>query len=654
MKQAKKDYVLSQPATSAAPADLSLLIQSPSFRTDISPNDATATLNSTGWATANVTNGGDYRTSFNQNKTCFNSYAANFTSMNLYQAITGLPAGIYTASCNAMTQVYDLNDQHAYVSSSLTSAVSPNMTTATWNDDNNPSGSGEWEKMVTQKVVLLAGDTLRIGFASTHNASAVDGTGAARGTNGWFSATDFTLAYYGNIGADAIVLGDVQAADALKSTVELLGDRSQVAAFVATATDKLNTNAGYAKVYEALNAATKLAKASILARTNFLAASYGKVNGMAVSDTLNADVDAIFTAAISIVNDSLAKATETYTNLTSLESKLAGYVPYAPAYKAAAAFISGATSNAYVVALQNVMAAQKTAMSTELVTPATVTANIAALNVAIADAKVSFALAGGNNQDLTYLIINQPLAATSGTDAPTGWTVTGSKDAITKVGQYIDDSATKRYFDTYASGGGILFSANQKIKVPNGTYTVKAIARTPATGVCIYATGIQNYFTDVPLYTYDALISNETGLADSTGTVTDTYGPIWLAAAEGSAIKLANSGKGRGWGQITVDDVVVNNHEITIGFSSDSIFTGKPFKGTWFSIVDFTLTLKTMGDNTGWIITGLKDIQGTKEVAKVEYFVLSGVRVATLVKGFNVVKTTYIDGTVKVTKIFQQ
>jgi len=554
-----------------------------------------------------------------------------------------------------MTQVYDLNDQHAYVSSSLTSAVSPNMTTTTWYDaTTNPSGTGEWEKMVTKKVVLLAGDTLRIGFASTHNASAVDGTGAARGTNGWFNATDFSLAYYGTVGADAIVLGDVQAADAMKSNVALLGDRSQVAAYVATATDRLNTNAGYAKVYESLNLATKLANASILARTNFLAASYGKVSGMAAADTLNADVDAIFTAAISLTNDSLAKATETYANLTSLESKLAGYLPYAPAYKAAATFISSVSSNAYVVALQNMMAAQKTAMSTELVIPATVTANIAALNAAISDAKLSFALAGGNNQDLTYLIINQPLAATSGTVAPTGWTVTGSKDAITKVGQYMDDNATKRYFDTYASGGGILFTGNQSIKVPNGTYTVKAIARTPATGVCIYAAGIQNYFTDVPMHTYDKLLRNSTGLSDSTGTVTDTYGPIWEAAADGSAIKLANSGKGRGWGQVIVDDVVVNNHNITIGFSSDSIFTGKPFKGTWFSVVDFTLTLKTMGDNTNWVISGLKDIQSTKEVSKVEYFMLSGVRVATLVKGFNIVKTTYSDGTVKVTKIFQQ
>ncbi len=655
MKQAKWDYIMSQNASSATPADLSLLIQTPSFRAAGSENIETATQSTTGWATANVTNGGDYRSSFNQLKTCFNSWSTSFTSMDLYQNITGLPAGIYTVSCYAMTQPYDLNDQHAYVGSSLTRAVSPNMTTATWYDaTTSPNGSGEWEKMVTKKVVLLAGDTLRMGFASTHNATAVDGNGAARGQNGWFSVTDFSLAYYGTVGTDAIVLGDVQEADALKTSVQLKGDRSQVVALVATATERLNANAGYAKVYESLNSATKLAKTSIMAQTNFLAASYAKVNGMALSDTLNADVDAIFTAAISMVNDSLANATESYVNLPSLESKLAGYLPYIPAYKAAVDFVSSSTSNAYVVALQNLMAAQKTAMSTELVAPATVTANIAALNVAIGDAKVSFALTGGNNQDLTYLIINQPLAASSGTVAPTGWTVTGSKDAITKIGQYMDDSPTKRYFDTYASGGGILFSANQKIKVPNGTYTVKALARTPATGVCIYATGVQNYFTELPLYTYDALVSNETGLADSTGTVTDTYGPIWAAAAADSPIKLANAGKGRGWGQITVDDVVVNNHEITIGFSSDSIFTGKPFKGTWFSVVDFTLTLKTLGDNTGWIITGLKDIQGTKEVAKVEYFVLSGVRVATLVKGFNIVKTTYTDGTVKVNKIFQQ
>jgi hypothetical protein len=655
MSQAKKNYILSQPASAATPANLTLLVQTPSFRADGQENISTATLSSTGWATANVTNGGDYRTGFNQNNTCYNSWSTSFTSMNLYQNITGMPAGIYTVNCIAMTQPYDLNDQHAYVSSSLTTAVSPYMQTATWYDaTTSPSGSGIWEPMATQKVVLLAGDTLRIGFASSHNASAVDGTGAARGQNGWFSVTDFQVKYYGTVGTDAVVLGDVQAADALKSTVALLGDRAQVAAYVATATDRLSANAGYAKVYESLNAATKLAKASILARTNFLASNYAKLSGMAAADTLQADIDALYTAAISLTNDSLAKATATYANLTSLDSKLAAYPTYAAAYTSALAYIASVSSNAYVVKIQNKMAAQKAALSADLATPATITAYVADLNNSIADAKLSFALAGGNNQDLTYLIINQPLAATSGTVAPTGWTVTGSKDAITKVGQYMDDSATKRYFDTYASGAGILFTGKQAIKVPNGTYTVKAIARTPATGVFIYATGIQNYFTEAPMHTYDKLLRNSTGLSDSTGTVTDTYGPIWEAAADGSAIKLANSGKGRGWGQITVDDVVVTNHEITIGFSSDSTFTGKPFKGTWFSVVDFTLTLKTMGDNAGWVITGLKDIQGTKAVARVEYFMLSGVRVATLVKGFNIVKTTYSDGTVKVTKIFQQ
>lgn len=657
LKQAKKDYIMSQPATAAAPADLTLLIQTPSFRVAGSENLSTSTQTREGWSTANVSSSGDFRTSFNQNKTCFNSWSNSFTSMDLYQNITGLPAGIYTVSCYAMTQPYDLNDQHAYVGSSLTRAVSPNMTTANWYDaTTSPSGSGEWEKMVTKKVVLLAGDTLRMGFASTHNASAVDGTGAARGQNGWFSVTDFTLNYYGNVGTDAVVSGDVQDAQSLSASVELKGDRSQVNALVATASERLTNNAGFAKVYESLNAATKLASTSVLAQANFLApnSNYQKVFGMAAADTLSANVDAIFTAALKLVGDSLSLPNATYNNLTSLNSKLAAYLTYAPAYKTAEAFVAGVSSNAYVVALQNKMAAQKAALSNDLVAPATITENIAALNTAIADAKLSFVLTGGNNQDMTAFIVNQPLAASSGTVAPTGWTVTGSKDAITKVGQYIDDNATKRYFDTYAWSGGILFSANQKIKVPNGTYTVTALARTPNEGVFIYATGDKNYFTEVPLRSYDKLVRNSTGLADSTGQVSDTYGPIWEAAAEGSPVKLANSGKGRGWGQIVVDDVVVNNHEITIGFSSDSTFTNKPFKGSWFSIVDFTLTLKTMGDNTNWIITGLKDIQESKEVARVEYYLLSGVRVARIVKGFNIVKTTFTDGTVKVTKIFQQ
>jgi hypothetical protein len=656
MTQAKRDYILSQNANATTPADFTLLIQTPSFRAAGQDNISTATRSSAGWATSNVTNGGDYRTSFNQEKTCYNSWSSSFTSMDLYQNVVGLPAGIYTVTCYAMAQPYDLNDQHAYVGSSLTRAVSPAMTTANWYDaTTSPSGSGEWEKMVTKKVVLLAGDTLRMGFASTHNPAAVDGTGAARGQNGWFSVTDFSLNYYGNTGADAVVTEDVQAANAIVPTVGLLGDRAKVAAAVSNAAGLLATNEGYAKVYGALNVATNLAKTSILAHSNFLAASYAKVSGMAAADTLKADVDAIFTAAISMTNDSLAKADETYANLPSLESKLAGYLPYVAAYNAAANFVASApSSNSTLITLQNLMAAQKTALSTELAVPATVTADIAALSVAVNDAKLSFIVAGGNNQDVTSLIVNQQLNASSGTVAPTGWTVTGSKDAITKVGQYIDDSATKRYFDTYASSGGILFSAKQAIKVPNGTYTVKALARTPQAGVFIYGTGKQNYFTEVPLRTYDKLLRNSTQVADSSGQVSDTYGPVWEAAAEGSAVKLANSGKGRGWGEIVVDDVVVENHEITIGFSSDSIFTGKPFKGTWFSIVDFTLTLKTMGDNANWIISGVKSIQSNQEIEKVEYFLLSGVRVARLVKGFNIVKTTYTDGTVKVTKIFQQ
>lgn len=656
LTQAKKDYIMSQQATANTPADLTLLIQTPSFRAAGQDNISTATLSSTGWATANVTNGGDYRTGFNQNKTCFNSWSSSFTSMDLYQNIIGLPAGIYTVSCNAMTQPYDLNDQHAYVGSSLTRAASPNMTTATWYDaTTSPSGTGEWEKMETKKVVLLAGDTLRMGFASTHNASAVDGTGAARGQNGWFSVSDFTLSYYGNVGTDAVVSGDVQAAQSLGAAVELKGDRAQVNTLVATAADRLTNNAGIVKVYESLNAATKLANTSTLAHTNFLAPSsnYQKVFGMAAADTLSANVDALFTAALNLVGDSLNLQNATYTNLTSLNSKLAAYLTYASAFKVAETFVAGVTSNTYVVALQNKMAAQKAALSSDLATPATITADIAALNIALADAKLSLVLTGGNNQDMTSFIVNQPLAASSGTVAPNGWTVTGSKDAITKVGQYVDDNATKRYFDTYGTGG-ILFGAKQAIKVPNGTYTVTALARTPNAGVFIYATGDKNYFTEVPLRSYDKLLRNSTGIADSTGQVSDTYGPIWEAAAEGSAIKLANSGKGRGWGQIVVEDVVVNNHEITIGFSSDSIFTGKPFKGTWFSVVDFTLTLKSLGDNANWVITGLKDIQENKEVARVEYYMLSGVRVARIVKGFNIVKTTFTDGTVKVSKIFQQ
>ena len=47
---------------------------------------------------------------------------------------------------------------------------------------------------------------------------------------------------------------------------------------------------------------------------------------------------------------------------------------------------------------------------------------------------------------------------------------------------------------------------------------------------------------------------------------------------------------GRGWNEITVDNITVSDNTMTIGFSNDSYFTGKPrFSGTWFSIDDFQL-----------------------------------------------------------------
>jgi hypothetical protein len=653
LKQAVKDYILSQAATATTPADFTLLIQNPSFRVEGAENTSTATLTSVGWTAANVQNSGDVKTSFNQNNTCWNSWSSDFTSMDVYQDITGLPAGIYTVSCNAITQAGDLNDQHAYIKSSLTTTDSPIMTTESWYDATSyPSGSGLWEKLETGKVVLLAGDTLRIGFASTHNSA------STRGTNGWFSVTDFAVKHYGSEGTDAVVQGDLTTAINLNGNVMLQGDKTQITAYLDAANASMTASEGYAKVYGSLNQAKTLATASVLGYNNFINGTYGTLTGMVAMDTLSTDLDAIYTAALGIANDSLMLATASYTNLTSLEAKLAGYLPYEATYNEIATFLDGVTTpNVYTTLLQTTLNNQKAAMSTNLLVDTVITAYQTQLENLLVNAKLSLSLTTAGEQDLTYAIKNQELATTGAGVVPEGWTVSGNVTSYTSAGQYQTGNTTKRYFDTYLSAGGILFSGYQTVKVPNGTYQMNAIARTTKPGVYLYAVvGTDTVKTEVPLAYHVFTGTNVLG-EDSlyTAQVSDTYGPLWEAAEAGSAIKTANSGTGRGWGQYSINDIVVTNNELTIGFSSDSTITGHPFTGTWFSVVDFTLTLKTLGDNTNWVISALKPVSETNaDLIREEFFLINGARMSRLVKGFNIVRRTYSDGTIRVEKIFQQ
>ena len=92
-------------------------------------------------------------------------------------------------------------------------------------------------------------------------------------------------------------------------------------------------------------------------------------------------------------------------------------------------------------------------------------------------------------------------------------------------------------------------------------------------------------------------------------------------------------------------EIEVKNHVLTIGVTTDSVFTmkygGEPWTGTWFSADNFTLKMIAEGDNSGWNPTTgitvpgeaveneleIKVVDGTI-VSNGEIYSLSGVRVA--------------------------
>ncbi len=141
------------------------------------------------WYTANVSNGGDFRTATIAGKTCWNNWSNNFTSMDVYQELDGLvPGTAYTLSCVSMCGPGEISDQHAYLMTKGDTAVSPVKKVAIWNTVEG------WESQTTDRIIVGTDGKLRVGYAST----------SGGGTKGWFCVTDFKLNQVENEPTDTI------------------------------------------------------------------------------------------------------------------------------------------------------------------------------------------------------------------------------------------------------------------------------------------------------------------------------------------------------------------------------------------------------------------------------------------------------------------
>jgi hypothetical protein len=156
-----------------------------------------------------------------------------------------------------------------------------------------------------------------------------------------------------------------------------------------------------------------------------------------------------------------------------------------------------------------------------------------------------------------------------------GWKLTKHEecgDYYARSGEYYNGDSDVAYLDTWNPNSNQVYQAEKQQPVEPGTYRVICAARAEGPGVYIFATtksgkgGVK--LVEVPHYG-------------------NTEGEIWENAPEGSAEKECNNGSGFGWSKVVVTIEIKEQDTLVYGVTSDSKFTGKPYKSQWFSAADF-------------------------------------------------------------------
>ena len=665
--QAIKDYYMTQEGSVENPADFTIFIQNPWFINTAAeptfedegwffPNalkeDGTSNytegsasspdLNSTGWYVAGAS-GGDQRLNWQRGRSCWNAWNNNYTTtLAVAQDITGIPNGYYTVSADLITQSGCNNStQRVFAQSTAEKKTSTaTLTTEGWDES-------LWEtvSMTAEDKVLVVDNKITIG---------AEGTGSGEGATGWFLATNFHLYYLGEAPVEALK----EAFDAKVVAAKEMADKITFNADRVAINDSIAKFAAYDNYVEGLaGLAATIADAqkSINKYEEYVPAD-GTIDGKTiptVQTTLKKNggegygaAEEIVEFAYNYVTNWVKGDTATYTKFDEVVNVLKNYLNnYTPVYNKAAE-VSAAASAAGQEALNSLMEEQKKAMVAEVVDLNTINEFVKTLNTVINMVEKRNIYDDKNATDYTLFIKNPNAEATDGWDF-----VMGNGDGNgQKSGQWFDDSST-RYFDSYNGEGLKGFSAMQLIKeLPNGTYKVGVYTRTPAEGAYIcYAVGSDTTFVEIPLnyYTY---ANAETG-EDTTVVASDKYGPIWEeckaaqeagnATSEQLAIYNANSGQGRGWKHQEMDNIVVTNHELLIGTmaGTEASKTEKVFAGGWYSVGGWTLTLVSMGDNSGWegpVVSGIQNMKADLQMPDGIY-TIAGAKTNKLQRGLNIV-----------------
>lgn len=651
-------YIFSQEASSSVPASVTEVVLNPSFREAGQEDAQEATRTSQGWSTDNVTNGGDYTTYFNMGHTCFNSWSSNFTSMKLYQQLTGLPAGIYAVACKAITQEGCLNDQHAFIAGNISSSQSPAMTVAGW--DNSGSyvsgsgtiGAGTWETLTTGKVKLGENGTLTIGFASTHNSA------SSNGSNGWFCVTDFELYYYGSEDA-SLFDARVAQVEAQRDAVTLKGDVASINSSITRAKELRSTDE--ASAYTLLDEAQSYAQTSVSAYEHFMTQYYDALTANATNAGSHAVAAPACAKLMAQVEALFAADTTHYAALNAIGSTVDSYNSYADrSLYIYDVYLEDVTSYSatYVEKLKNLIAAHVSAMSAAVLPAATVQGYLAKLNYALKDMFLSQTMVATGSVDLSFMIENPSFEAdrivqTSVFAPPTGWSilVNGVKCATAAdisgngltgwCGCNTDGDETKTGDYIFGIWNAIIpsFEISQTLTgMPNGHYVLTVDMATPidgGTGLSrlggqrLFLNGSESYFKDY-------LIDEATGLGSYYEAETDR-GPFSTLTVEAN----------------------VTDNTLTLGVRTDHTHAHadsltQSVGCGWFKIDNFTLKGSSFDIPNNWNIDTRVDEASAATLVAREFFDLKGVRQVTPQKGLNIVKSRYSDGSVKVTKMMMK
>ena len=644
---------------------------------DIYTDGSTPTLadgaTSEGWYKGSNT-GGDQRINYKNGRICWNLWAnsasTNVNDRSINQDITNLPAGYYSFAADFITQPEWPHEAHAFVKNSHSDISSPVLTTGTMTTE---APWGAWTTLKTDKI-LVADGKLTVGGRSIFPYA--DQTGWFCMTNvklyyhGAFTAEDYKVVF------DKAVAE----AQAMCDTMFFAGDKAVFAAAinkykVASTIEEMTIS------LDSIRAAKDIASASISKWEGVKTGVWTNLKDSIAANVYTTEANQIVQKVVDIMTSLVNAEDATYTTMDGLTAVLRkyrdSYIPNLIEAQSLTYTVQMATDvlNACITG----QVAELTSI-VSMPSEAVMNAYIDNLNAAITEAKrieVSGSIKVEAGADMTGLIVN----ATIDDTYATGWNVNkvvGDGNGA-KSGQQFDGDTNGFYIDSNSNEGNLLLTVSQTLtNIPNGRYEIKAMTRTTGEGSYIYGIAdndsanirIKHINKNEPFnYTQniDPTYSSAVVEGDSIFTGSNTFGPIWFESAKwvntnlGLSIKkdpdtgaglfdyieeykmnnegnindetmyhlnvaAANNGNGRGWAYSKIE-IEVKDHLLTLGVTTDSVFTKAykdidgadcvPFNGTWFSADNFTLTLLTPGDNTGWdpTATGIESVVTPENVA---------------------------------------